>query len=576
MSYSAWLKLAKRFLKHTQRVYRNRRPKYSRKRINKSSRRFRGFLAAEARFSDKVAEHHTMEVIKSIESIKIAETETKTEMEDCRLELITMLKLFLERKHISKHVKNTIPDHRNQQLITYSKQSIMLSALSIFIFKMASGNKYDVKFHDDEEKYCKTNISKFINAPEDRAPVIKTIEKFLRNLEENSINNLMIDFFKDLQRSKFFKQHPQIMPGDFFLLAADCVHTHTYDHLHHTDSHGNNDCPCCLKRVYNKGTEKEKIKWMHITLVFSFIFMGGLKLPIYRYPIHARQVANFETESEENHKQECELVALKVSLPFIREAFPKMKIVLLLDGLYANKPVIRLAKEHKCGYIIVKKEACLPILTKECDVIAETSNHKKNCTKRTQRTHKGWEINCRYEWFNSKYLGNELSTNVLRFWEVRTKDSVDPENYKCEWLFSWKLSAKTCESAVRNARARWEIEDLFNTLKNRGYNFNHDYSRNPRSCFNWQGLALFAFGIFELFRFSEAVKQRGDLPQITLAEKLEGQLIHRPTDEIFSERCLSKIIQFRYDFTTRLNSQNERSPQKVAIMHDDEDRLKSG
>ena len=30
------------------------------------------------------------------------------------------------------------------------------------------------------------------------------IEKFLKNMAENSVNNLMIEFFKDLQRSKFF------------------------------------------------------------------------------------------------------------------------------------------------------------------------------------------------------------------------------------------------------------------------------------------------------------------------------------------------------------------------------------
>ena len=126
------------------------------------------------------------------------------------------------------------------------------------------------------------------------------------------------------------------MPGDFFLLAADCVHTHTYDHPHHIDIQWNNDCPCCLKRVYNKGARNEKVKWVHNTLVFSFIFMGNLKIPVYRYSIRAQQVVDFEHTSEEKHKQECELVALKATLPIIREAFPKMHIVLLLDGLYGE------------------------------------------------------------------------------------------------------------------------------------------------------------------------------------------------------------------------------------------------
>jgi len=475
-------------------------------------------------------------------------TQNLTKNEDTQLDLITVLKQFLERKHISQHIENTIPDRRNQDLITYSKQSIMMCALAIFLFRMNSGNKFDDKSHDKDEKYSEINMAKFIDSSVEDTPVIKTIEKFLTNLKENSINDLMIAFFKDLQHSKFFTQHPQIMPGDFFLLAADCVHTHTYEHPHHLDVNGNNDCDCCLKRIYNKKTENEKVKWLHNTLVFSFIFMGGLKIPIYSYPIHAKQIVNLENASDNDHKQECELVALKMALPIIREAFPRMKIVLLLDGLYANRPVIRLAEKNRCGFIIVRKEATLPSLAKECDERSVEANHKKNCVKKSQRLHQGWHIEQKYEWFNTKYLGEEAYVNVLRFCEIRTKEGKNTESYKCEWLFSWRLSANSCEIAVRQARSRWEIEDLFNTLKNRGYNLRHDYSRNPRSCFNWQGIALLAFGIFELFRFSEAVRQRGDWPQSTLAEKLLAQLLNRPTNEIFSEKCLSKRLQFRYHF----------------------------
>ena len=481
---------------------------------------------------------------------------------DIKLELITMLKHFLDRKHISQHIEKIIPDKRNQDLITYPKGAIMKAALAIFLFREGSGNKFDDDSCGDDEKYSRTNMAKFIDAPENCVPVIKTIETFIQNLDKQSINNLMIAFFKDLQQSKFFKQHPQIMPGNFFLLAADCIHTHTYDHPHHVDTNGENDCDCCLKRVYNKGTEKEKTRWLHSVLVFSFIFECGLKLPIYSHPIRAKQVIGFETASEDSHKQESELVALKFTLPIIREAFPRMEIVLLLDGLYANRPVIRLAEKHKCGYIIVKKEECLTLLAKDCDEQAASSNHKKNCVKHCQRLNSHeWCIEQKYAWFNSRYLGEGVNTNVLRFLETRTKEGKETKTYKCEWLFSWRLSAKTCELAARQARLRWEIEDLFNSLKNRGNNLKHDYSRNPLSCFNWQGLSLLAFGIFELFRFSETVTQRGDWPRRTLACKLLSQLLQRPTMEIFSEKCLSMKIQFRYHFVVEMIKSNE-TPQK--------------
>jgi hypothetical protein len=478
--------------------------------------------------------------------------------EDIRINLITMLKQFCERKNISQRMHEIIQDSRDQQLIKYSKESIMMSALAIFLFRIGSGNKFDEKTHDNDEKYSKANIAKFIEAPESQIPVIKTLEKFLSSLEKNSINQLMIVFFKDLQNSKFFVQHPQIMPGDFFLLAIDCVHTHTYNHPHHVDTKGNNDCECCLKRVHNKGTDEEYVQWQHLNLIFSFVFMGGLKIPIYSYPIHAKQITNLESLSENAYKQESELVGLKMALPVIRKAFPKMKIVLLLDGLYANRPVIRLAEKLRCGYIIVRKEACLPLLAKECDECVQTLNHRKNCTKKTKKMYKGWLIEREYEWFNSKYLGEGVSTNVLRFIEIRTNEEEKKvECYKCEWLCSWRLSGNNCENSALQARSRWEIEDLFQSLKQRGFRLKHDYSRNPLSYFHWQSLALFAFGIFELFRFSETVQKRGDWTQIALAEKLLGQLIHSPTEEIFSNRCSLKRIQFRYHFIVELVLSNQ-------------------
>ena len=541
MSYPAWKNLSRSQLRFLGRTAHNRR---NRARLSHEPKEVK----------DDTEKKITQDRMESIRCD--LETHKPIINGDVKLELITMLKMFWNRKNISQHIEEIIPDHRNPHMITYTKQSIMMCAIAIFLFRMGSGNKYDDKCRDKDEKYAVKNMAKFIEAPEDRVPVIKTIETFLKHFDEQKVNDLMIAFFKDLQQSKFFQQHPQIMIGDFFLLAADCVHTHTYDHPHHTDISGHNDCECCLKRVYNKGTENEKVRWIHNTLVFSLIFMGGLKIPIYRYPIHAKQIVNLENASENTHKQECELTALKESLPIIRGVFPKMKIVLLLDGLYANRPVIRLATEQRCGYIIVRKDSTLTILAKECDERTANPNHKKNCTKKLKSNHEGWLIERKYEWFNSMYLGEGVSTNVLRFCETRAKAGKE-QKYKCEWLFSKRLSLTTCEMAAEQARARWEEEDIFNSLKNRGFNFKHDYSRDPRSCFNWQGLALFAFGIFELFRFSETVKKRVDLPQITLAEKLQGQLLYRPTEEIFSKRGLSKRIQFRYHFTVESILLNE-------------------
>ena len=315
----------------------------------------------------------------------------KEKTESVRIELITMLKLFMERKKIATNINEIIPEHRNAELITYTPVSIILSALCIFILRMQSGNKYSDKSTDKDGKYSQRNISIFINAPEDRTPVIKTIEKFLKKIQVEQINELMIKFVRDLIKCKFFSQHPEIKFKDYFLIAADCVHSHTYDSkAHHIDKKGQNDCPYCLKRVYNKDTPKEKIKWIHNTLVYTFVFLHHLKIPFYTYPIHAKQIKSQETASDQDHKQEVELVALKATLPLIRGFFPRMKICLLLDGLYANRPTIQLAEQWHFKYAIVRKEACLTSLAKDCNGLALLPDHQKIIQKKQkQKTKNG-------------------------------------------------------------------------------------------------------------------------------------------------------------------------------------------
>ncbi len=471
---------------------------------------------------------------------------------DVRFELTTLLKKFCDGKRIVQNIKDTIPDTRDQDAITYPKESIIMTALLIFLTRQESGNDYDESSGFKFSKYSKKNIANFIGAPDGCAPVIKTVEDFLKTLDPEHINNLMINFFKDLQKSKFFKDHSQIVPGDVFHLAFDCIHTHTYKHPHHADSEGNNDCPFCLKRVYNKGTEKEKVRWMHNTLVGSFVFLGNLKIPIYSAPLYAKQVADWENASDEKHKQECELVALKRVLPIVREHFPKMKLIVLLDGLYANRPAIRLLEKFNCGYSIVRKEASFTSVAKACLERSVTSHHTKNHTKKIVFNHNEWKIERKYEWFNFIDIGDEkgdLTTNVLKIKEIRKKEGEKDAEYNCEWLCSQRLSAQNCDLVARNARLRWEIEDLFNTMATRGFNLKHDYSRHPHSCSIWPALGLLSFSVFELFRFSEPVKKLCENASLlNIAKALQRQLFAAPTDDLFPEGYELKKIQFRYNF----------------------------
>ena len=50
------------------------------------------------------------------------------------------------------------------------------------------------------------------------------------------------------------------------------------------------------------------------------------------------------------------------------------------------------------------------------------------------------------------------------------------------WVTNIPLNAKSVESVMRAGRSRWKIEnETFNTLKNQGYNFEHNYGHGKQN-----------------------------------------------------------------------------------------------
>jgi len=62
-------------------------------------------------------------------------------------------------------------------------------------------------------------------------------------------------------------------------------------------------------------------------------------------------------ENEEQWKQDCELKAFYRLAQRLKHEFPRLRITLLLDGLYANGPVMHLCHQYKWGFMIVLRAA---------------------------------------------------------------------------------------------------------------------------------------------------------------------------------------------------------------------------
>ncbi len=85
----------------------------------------------------------------------------------------------------------------------------------------------------------------------------------------------------------------------------------------------------------------------------------------------------------------------------------------------------------------------------------------------------------------------DYRVNVIEYWE----EKANGKKQHFSWVTSFKITDENVFDLMRAARARWKIEnETFNTLKNQGYNFQHNYGHgNNNLCSVMTMLMLLAF-----------------------------------------------------------------------------------
>jgi hypothetical protein len=97
--------------------------------------------------------------------------------------------------------------------------------------------------------------------------------------------------------------------------------------------------------------------------------------------------------------------------------------------------------------------------------------------------------------YNGVPLNNtdpDFEVNFLEYWEYNPEGK---EIYHNTWITDIKITEANALKICQGGRARWKIEnETFNTLKNQGYNFEHNYGHgNNNLCTIFGMLMVLAF-----------------------------------------------------------------------------------
>jgi hypothetical protein len=209
----------------------------------------------------------------------------------------------------------------------------------------------------------------------------------------------------------------------------------------------------------------------------SLAFHNGMVLPL------LSEFLDYTEGDTSSTKQDCELKAFYRLAERLKRLFPRLPILVLEDGLFANGPVMQLCRKNHWDFMIVLQDDSLPSVWEEVYGLRELQG--KNQLDRTwgdRRQHFWWVNGIEYRF--DKNLRKRQTVHVVvcqESWEDIDKETneVVTRTSRHVWLSCKPLNQRNVhERCNLGARHRWGIEEGILVEKCHGYHYEHLFSHD--------------------------------------------------------------------------------------------------
>jgi hypothetical protein len=273
------------------------------------------------------------------------------------------------------------------------------------------------------------------------------MREILDGVDPNGLRPAFRDVFRALQRGKVLE--PFVFLEGCYLLALDGVEYFCSQKVH---------CAHCLTRTHANGTVSYYHQMLGAVLIhpdFSEV------IPLAPEPIQRQ---------DGQSKNDCERNAARRWLQRFRQEHPHLPVIVTEDALSSNAPHIRDLLEHHMHFILGVKEGDHAHLFAPFEQRLEDDQvkavHEEDPVTGASR---------RWMFVNGVSL-NESNQDVLVNLLVYVEVDAAGQVHAWAWVTDLTLRAGNVRQVARGGRARWRIEnETFNTLKNQGYHFEHNY-----------------------------------------------------------------------------------------------------
>jgi len=173
-------------------------------------------------------------------------------------------------------------------------------------------------------------------------------------------------------------------------------------------------------------------------------------------------------------KNDGERHAAKRFVAKLRKDHPHLKCIVTEDSLSSNAPHIETLHNHALHSILGVKEGDHAFLFQQ----VQAAEHARRVTF-YERHDRAAGVVHRFRFVNDVPLNaanTGVRVNFLAYWE-QGADKVQ----HFSWVTDLRVSTRNVYHLMRGGRARWKIEnETFNTLKNQGDNFEHNYGHGEQ------------------------------------------------------------------------------------------------
>lgn len=330
----------------------------------------------------------------------------------------------------------SIKDHRGYNS-TYSLSDLLSAGFAIFSLKDPSLLAFREQFPQRSE-----NLKRIYGI--ERIPEDTALREGLDGIDPALLQAQFKPMLERL-RAKGVVENRQVL-GGYTLLAGDGTQ--------HFCS-GSRSCRHCLTKQHRNGSTT-----YHHQLLAAVWVQPGEKTV---FPVAVEPIVR----QDGTQKNDCELNAAKRLIPRIRQSMPHDRLLLTLDALYANAPLIRSLKEQHISFLIGIKEGYVLIQTERLA--------KQGALKEIS-----WEVDgrvCAIRFANDLILNGQNQDLLVNYLEYVEVDAQSAEIlFFSSWTTDLSINEDNAREMVAVARTRWKIEnETFNTLKNQGYYLEHNY-----------------------------------------------------------------------------------------------------